>query len=146
MLVLVFLIATVAFGVVRLGLASTATVLALLDWATLGVDVVQFAIIVSAAAHSVTLDTGRASPFCAVDDRHSAAVTAECGRRRWLAAAEREECEQPTGGKERNEAEGRHTGPCAPSDKDTGKKGSMESMLNQTPEGILVNGYAGRGP
>jgi hypothetical protein len=38
-LVLVFLIAAVAFGVVRLGLARTATVLALLDGATLGVDV-----------------------------------------------------------------------------------------------------------
>ena len=43
-LVLVFLVATVALGVVRLGLARTATVLALLDGATLGVDVVQLAI------------------------------------------------------------------------------------------------------
>lgn len=44
MLVLVFLIATVALGVMRLGLACAATVLALLDWATLRVDVVQFSI------------------------------------------------------------------------------------------------------
>jgi hypothetical protein len=42
--VLVFLVATVALRVVGLGLACTATVLALLDGATLGVDVVQFAI------------------------------------------------------------------------------------------------------
>jgi hypothetical protein len=39
-LVLVFLVATVALGVVRLGLAGTTTVLALLDGATLRVDVV----------------------------------------------------------------------------------------------------------
>jgi hypothetical protein len=43
-LVLVFLVATIALGVVRLGLARTTTVLALLDGATLGVDVVQLAI------------------------------------------------------------------------------------------------------
>jgi hypothetical protein len=43
-LVLVFLVATVAFGMVRLGLARTTTVLALLDGATLGVDVMQLAI------------------------------------------------------------------------------------------------------
>ena len=43
-LVLVFLVATIALGVVRLGLARAATVLALLDGATLGVDMVQFAI------------------------------------------------------------------------------------------------------
>jgi hypothetical protein len=41
---LVLFVATVAFGVVGVGLASAATVLALLDGATLGVDVVQFAI------------------------------------------------------------------------------------------------------
>jgi hypothetical protein len=39
-LVLVLLIATVALGMMRLGLARTTTVLALLDGATLGVDVV----------------------------------------------------------------------------------------------------------
>jgi hypothetical protein len=39
-------------------------------------------------AHSVTLDAGRASPFFAIDNRHSEAVTAECGRRSWLRAAE----------------------------------------------------------
>jgi hypothetical protein len=39
-LVLVFLVATIALGVVRLGLARAATVLALLDGATLRVDVV----------------------------------------------------------------------------------------------------------
>jgi hypothetical protein len=43
-LVLVFLIATVALGVMRLGLACAATVLALLDGATLRVDVVEFSI------------------------------------------------------------------------------------------------------
>jgi len=43
-LVLVLLVAAIALGVVRLGLARTATVLALLDGATLGVDVVQLAI------------------------------------------------------------------------------------------------------
>jgi hypothetical protein len=43
-LVLVFLVATIALGVVRLGLARTTTVLALLDGATLGVDVVQLTI------------------------------------------------------------------------------------------------------
>lgn len=41
---LVLLLATIALGVVRLGLARAATVLALLDGATLGVDVVQFAL------------------------------------------------------------------------------------------------------
>lgn len=40
----VLLIATIALGVMRLGLAGTTTVLALLDRATLGVDVVQLAI------------------------------------------------------------------------------------------------------
>lgn len=43
-LVLVFLITTVALGVMRLGLACAATVLALLDWATLRIDVVQFSV------------------------------------------------------------------------------------------------------
>jgi hypothetical protein len=42
--VLVLLVATIALGVVRLGLACTAAVLALFDGTTLGVDVVQFAI------------------------------------------------------------------------------------------------------
>jgi hypothetical protein len=44
MLVLVLLLATVTLGVMRLGLARTTTVLALLDRTTLGVDVVQLAI------------------------------------------------------------------------------------------------------
>lgn len=43
-LVLVLLLATVALGVMRLGLARAATVLALLDRTTLRVDVVQLAI------------------------------------------------------------------------------------------------------
>ena len=43
-LVLVFLVATVALGVMGLGLARTTAVLALLDGATLRVDVVQFTI------------------------------------------------------------------------------------------------------
>jgi hypothetical protein len=42
--VLVFLVPTIALGVVRLGLARAATVLALLDRAAFGVDMVQFAI------------------------------------------------------------------------------------------------------
>jgi hypothetical protein len=110
-LLLVFLVATVALGVVRLGLARTTTVLALLDGTTLGVDVVQlticratistdFAHVVSdgsvekhtavgAAAHSVTLDAGRASPLLSIDNRHSVEVTAGCGRRRQLEAVER---------------------------------------------------------
>jgi hypothetical protein len=95
-LVLVFLVTTIAFGVMRLGLASTTAVLTLLDGATLRVDMVQVAICeakvsiclrhivvvvddagsvrftgVVATAHSVTLDAGRASPFLAIDDRHS---------------------------------------------------------------------------
>jgi hypothetical protein len=37
-----------------------------------------------ATAHSMTLDTGRASPFFAIDNRHAGAVTAECGRRSGL--------------------------------------------------------------
>jgi hypothetical protein len=48
-------------------------------------------------AHSVTLDAGRASPFFAIDNRHSEAVTAECGRRSWLRAAEEERSNEPTG-------------------------------------------------
>lgn len=40
------------------------------------------------AAYSVTLDAGRASPLFTIDNRHSVAVTAECGRRRWLSKAE----------------------------------------------------------
>jgi hypothetical protein len=110
-LLLVFLIATVALGVVRLGLARTTTVLALFDRATLGVDMVQlticratissgFAHVVSdgsvekhtavgAAAYAVTLDTGRASPLLPMNNRHSVEVTAECGRRRQLEAVER---------------------------------------------------------
>ena len=43
-LVLVFPIATIALGVMRLELARTTTVLALLDGATLGVDVMQFSV------------------------------------------------------------------------------------------------------
>jgi hypothetical protein len=43
-LFLVLLVATVAFGVMGLGLARTATVLALLDRTTLGVDMEQWAI------------------------------------------------------------------------------------------------------
>jgi hypothetical protein len=98
--VLVLLVATVAFGVVGLGLARTATVFALLDGAALWVDMVQIAIwskalalsavVVSrsvegptsviATAHSVTLDAGRASPFFAIDNRHTGVATAECGR------------------------------------------------------------------
>jgi hypothetical protein len=78
--VLVLLVATVAFGVVGLGLARTATVFALLDGAALWVDMVQIAISVIATAHSVTLDAGRASPFFAIDNRHTGVATAECGR------------------------------------------------------------------
>lgn len=78
--------------------------LTLFDWTPFGVDVVEFAIygaslvrcrrraggpsvlertIVGAAAHAMALDTGRASPLLAIDDRHSAVVTrGQCGRRR----------------------------------------------------------------
>jgi len=42
--VLVLLVATITLGVMRLGLARTATVLALLDRTTLGVDVVEIPI------------------------------------------------------------------------------------------------------
>jgi hypothetical protein len=44
---LVLFVAAVALCMVRLGLASAATVLALLDGATLGVDVVQLAVCVT---------------------------------------------------------------------------------------------------
>lgn len=89
----------------RLRLARTATVLALLDRTTLGVDVVEIPIFktklalrvvkrrterhtsVVATAHAVALDAGRASPFLAIDNRHTGAITAECGRRSWLRAA-----------------------------------------------------------
>lgn len=50
-----------------------------------------------AAAHSVTLDTGRASPFFAINDRHSVEVTAESGRCTVAQTAEREGCGKPTG-------------------------------------------------
>jgi len=85
--VLVLLVATITLGVMRLGLARTATVLALLDRTTLGVDVVEIPISVVATAHTVALDAGRASPFLAIDNRHTGAITAECGRRSWLRAA-----------------------------------------------------------
>jgi hypothetical protein len=78
--VLVLLVATVTFGMVGLGLARAATVFALLDGAALWVDMVQIAISVIATAHSVTLDAGRASPFFAIDNRHTGVATAECGR------------------------------------------------------------------
>jgi hypothetical protein len=59
-LVLVFLLAAIAFGVMRLGLARTTTVLALLDRATLGVDMVKFAVCergsISAMVSSSILD------------------------------------------------------------------------------------------
>jgi hypothetical protein len=42
---------------------------------------------VGAAAHSVALYAGRASPFFAIDDRHSRQKTAGSGRCNWLAAA-----------------------------------------------------------
>jgi len=95
--VLVLLVATIALGVVGLGLARTATVFALLDGTTFGVDVVQIAISVVATAHSMALDAGRASPFLAIDNRHTGAITAECGRRSWLRAAEWERSREPTG-------------------------------------------------
>ena len=50
MQVLVLLVAAVALGVVGLGLARTATVLALLDGATLGVDVVQISVLTTLLA------------------------------------------------------------------------------------------------
>jgi hypothetical protein len=83
-LVLVLFIAAIALGMMRLGLACTTTVLALLDGATLRVDVMQIPVSMVATAHSVTLDAGRASPFFTIDNRHAGAVTAECGRRSWL--------------------------------------------------------------
>jgi hypothetical protein len=52
---------------------------------------------VVAAAHSMTFDTGRASPLFAINDRHAVAVTAEGGRWRWLKAAERERYGEPAG-------------------------------------------------
>jgi hypothetical protein len=42
--VFVFLVTTVALGMVRLGLARTTAMLALLDWTALGIDVLKFAI------------------------------------------------------------------------------------------------------
>lgn len=92
LLELVLLVATVALCVVRLGLTCAAAVLALLNGATLGVNVVQFSIIVVTSAHSVTLDAGRASPFFAIDNRHSAVVTAGCGRRVRLSTAKQTWC------------------------------------------------------
>lgn len=104
-LFLVLLVATVALGVVGLGLARAATVLALLDRTTLGVDVVQFAVcggeslasrscmtagtharasrrtMVCASAHTVALDAGLACVFLAIDNRHAGECTADCGRR-----------------------------------------------------------------
>lgn len=69
--VLVLFVAAFAFGVVGLGLASTSTMLALLDRTTLGVDVMQLAISMSATAHAVTLDARCTSPFLTVNDRHA---------------------------------------------------------------------------
>ena len=105
-LILVFLIATITLGVVGLGFARTATVLALLDGTALGVDVVQFAVcrfsisccfvsgttlslprqrtVVIATAHAVALDAGLARELFAIDHRHALRGTAECGRRTWL--------------------------------------------------------------
>jgi hypothetical protein len=91
MLVLVLLLATVTLGVMGLGLASAATVLALLDRTTLGVDVMQLAVCdtavsycssggpsdesvkhtgVCAATHAVALDARVARPLLSIDDRH----------------------------------------------------------------------------
>jgi hypothetical protein len=50
---LVFLVATIALGMMRLGLARTTTVLALLDGTTLGVDVVKFAIYMARVSPSL---------------------------------------------------------------------------------------------
>lgn len=115
-LLLVLLVSTIALGMVRLGFACATTVLALLDGTTLWIDVVQFAIYdvrldhhsachrpvtrhtsVGATAHSMALDAGRASPFFAIDDRHTAVDTAGCDRRRWLKTGERECFVEPTG-------------------------------------------------
>jgi hypothetical protein len=68
--VLVLFITTVAFGVVGLGLAGTTTVLALLDRTTLGVDMMQLAISMSAAAHTVAFDARGTRPFFAVYHGH----------------------------------------------------------------------------
>lgn len=75
----VLLVAALAFGVVRLGFACTATVLALLDGTTLGVDVVQFAISVVAAAHTVALDAGLARILLTIDERHAARSRPDVG-------------------------------------------------------------------
>lgn len=40
-----------------------------------------------AAAHSVTFDAGRASPFFAIDDRHSGLVDGRMRSWSWLRAA-----------------------------------------------------------
>jgi hypothetical protein len=92
-LVLVLLLATVAFGVMGLGLARTATVLALLDRTTLRVNMLEFSICevdtsvaildpvsaagaekaltaVCASAHTMALDARLTCPFLAVDNRH----------------------------------------------------------------------------
>jgi hypothetical protein len=60
--VLVLLVATIALGVVGLGLARTATVFALLDGTTFGVDVVQISILRTILA----LERGQVS-HCASD-------------------------------------------------------------------------------
>lgn len=50
-------VATVALGVVGLGLARAATMLALFYWTPLGVDVVKFTFAMVATAHSMAFDT-----------------------------------------------------------------------------------------
>ena len=58
MRVLVLLVATVAFGMVGLGLARAATVFALLDGAALGVDVVQITVWSKGSAHACGAGVG----------------------------------------------------------------------------------------
>jgi len=98
---LVFFVAAVALGVMRLGLARTTAVFTLLDRTALGIDMMQFSITVGAAAHAVTLDAGLARIFLAVDNRHSGVVTADCGRRKRAIAAGRKEYPERRGGSRR---------------------------------------------
>jgi hypothetical protein len=105
---------------------------------------------VGAAAHSVALYAGRASPFFAIDDRHSRQKTAGSGRCNWLAAAGG--CSgSRTGRRRRRRRRKRACRACRAAGKCTGnediKNRRRDGASNGAQKGIEGNGRnAGRGP
>jgi len=79
---LVLFVATIAFGVVGLGLASTTTMLTLLNRTALGVYVVKLPIRMRATANTMAFNARGTGKLLSIDKRHAWKITAESGRGR----------------------------------------------------------------